>query len=47
MERGRALAHPTPPSSELALGLVKAMRAEVQNIIDEIKRSVTLLRRHL
>jgi hypothetical protein len=36
------------PSSPLTTGTEQsAMRAETQNIVDEIRQAITLLRRHL
>jgi hypothetical protein len=39
--------HPAAATIQECPGAGGAMRAEVQNIVDEIKQSVGLLRRHL
>jgi hypothetical protein len=50
LEGGRGALHPRPPS--LFRGQRNSieetdMRAEIENIVDEIKQAISLLRRHL
>ena len=45
--RGRASLWSAPPIPRISAGSEQRMRAEIENLVDEIKQAISLLRRHL